>query len=112
MTIKPRGDFERSDEVRKAPAHAWEPQFEMAVWCPDDKAEAPPEQVHFLIHWPAQLQMDGIPPMRVRFKSPDTLGFIIEELIKYRRVVWSDCEPIQGELDALHPGESHVPNGK
>jgi REP element-mobilizing transposase RayT len=63
-------------------------------YSPDDKAQMPPEQVHFIIHLPAQMQA---PPLVLRFKSPDTLGFFIEELAKYRREVWKDCEPVIGE---------------
>lgn len=95
MPIQPRGSVSRSTTPKKAYAKIGEPQFEIAAWCPDDKAELPPEQVHFIVHWPAQLA--DLPPLTIRFKSPDTLGFFIEELIKYRRTVWKDCEKVGGE---------------
>jgi hypothetical protein len=37
----------------------------------------------------------------MRFKSPDTLGFLIEELAKYRRTVWPDAEPLDLALNEL-----------
>lgn len=72
-----------------------EPQVEIAAWCPDENAQMPPEQVHFIIHWPAS--MKDVPPIVLRFKSPDTIGFFIEELMKYRRVVWPNSEKVTGE---------------
>lgn len=33
-------------------------------------------------------------PLIMRFKSPDSLGFFIEELAKYRRVVWPEADPV------------------
>lgn len=93
--IKPRGHVERFSTPRAAYGLLGEPQFEIAAWCPDDKAELPPEQVHLIMHWPAD--MADIPPVGIRFKSPDTLGFFIEELTKYRRTVWPGCKPVQGE---------------
>ena len=56
--------------------------------------QMPPEHVHFIIHLPAVLKMH---PMVLRFKSPDTLGFFIEELIRFRRVVWKHSELVTGE---------------
>jgi hypothetical protein len=94
--IKPRGKVERSTTPKLGYASLGEPQFEILAWCPDGKAQKPPEQVHFVMHWPAQLG-DLLPPMAIRFKSPDTLGFFIEELIKYRRTVWPNSEPVTGE---------------
>lgn len=69
----------------------------IAAWCPDEKAQEPPEQVHFIF------TIQGLPewPMVVRFKSPDTLGFLIEELARYRREVWPDAEPLNLELNEL-----------
>ena len=93
--IKPKGKIERSNTLKKAYAILGEPQFEITAWCRDEFAKLPPEQVHFLIHWPVQLA--DLPPMAIRFKSPDTLGFFIEELTRYRRLVWPDSEPVAGE---------------
>ncbi len=95
MPIEPRGKVERSNEPKKGYLKIGEPQFEIAAWCRDDAAKLPPEQVHFIVHWPAQLA--HLPPLVIRFKSPDTLGFFIEELTKYRRTVWPDCEKVKGE---------------
>jgi len=95
MAIKPRAEFTRSNKPKQGYAKIGEPQFEITAWCPDENAKLPPEQVHFIVHWPAQLS--DLPPLVLRFKSPDTLGFFIEELTKYRRVVWPDCQPVEGE---------------
>jgi hypothetical protein len=95
MPIEPRGNIERSNTPKKAYAKIGEPQFEITAWCRDDEAKLPPEQVHFIVHWPAQLA--DLPPLVIRFKSPDTIGFFIEELIKYRRLVWKDSKKVEGE---------------
>lgn len=92
--IEPRGNVIRSDTPKPGYSRLGEPQIEILAWCPDDKAEKPPEQVHFVMHWPAGIEL---PPMAIRFKSPDTLGFFIEELTKYRRLVWPGCQPVDGE---------------
>src|SRR3972149_9354270 len=93
--IKPRADITRSEILKKAYATLTEPQFEIAAWHPDGDALLPAEQVHSLIHRPMQLA--SLPPMAIRFKSPDTLGFFIEELTRYRREVWPNCEAVTGE---------------
>jgi hypothetical protein len=94
MSIRPRGQVERNNQAKQAYARLGEPQIEIAAWCPDEKAEQPPEQVHFIMHWPVGMDL---PPMAIRFKSPDTLGFFVEELIKYRRIVWPTCQAVAGE---------------
>lgn len=63
-----------------------QPQIEIGAWRPTD--DAPPEQVHMLFHLP------DLPPLTTRYKSPDTLGFLIEELARYRQYVWPDAEPL------------------
>lgn len=60
----------------------------VATWCPDAHAQKPPEQVHLVI------ELVEVPPMVMRFKSPDTLGIIIAELISCRREVWPDAPEI------------------
>jgi hypothetical protein len=90
--MKPRGIVTRTNKPKSAYLKVGEPQIEIATWCPDEKAEQPPEQVHFIIHWPAQLS--DLPPLVLRFKSPDTLGFFIEELNRYRNAVWPDAEKV------------------
>jgi hypothetical protein len=92
--VKPRGQVKRSTTPQKAHyAQLGEPAITIAAWCPDDEAKEPPEQVH-LVHVIPGLEEY---PLILRFKSPDTLGFLIEELTKYRREVWPDCEPVKGE---------------
>lgn len=95
MSIQPRGQVQRSNIPKEAYAKIGEPQFEIAVWCPDKEAKKPPEQIHFIVHWPAQLA--SLPPLVIRFKSPDSIGFFIEELIRFRRIVWPDSQKVQGE---------------
>lgn len=94
MAIKPRCKVNRDATPRRAYARIGEPQFEIAAWCEDDDAELPPSQVHFIIHWPVNMVL---PPMAIRFLSPDTLGFFIEELTRYRRKVWPKAPKVQGE---------------
>lgn len=67
-------------------------EHSVAAWCPDKNALQPPTQVHFSMQVKAYRW-----PFVVRFKSPDTLGHLIETLASYRRYVWPDCEPL--ELD-------------
>jgi len=94
--IKPKAEVTRSAILKKAYAVLAEPQFEIAAWHPDGDTLQPAEQVHFIVHWPAQIS--ALPPMAIRFKSPDTLGFFIEELTRYRRLVWPNSEPVAGEI--------------
>lgn len=93
--IKPKGQVIRSNMVEKAYTKTVEPLIEIKVWCPDDKAMLPPEQVHFIIKWPVPLE--DLPAIVLRFKGPDTLGFFIEELIRFRRFVWPTSEKVEGE---------------
>lgn len=89
--IKPRGQVKRSSTPKKAfYAKIGEPELHIAAWCPDDDAKLPPEQVHLVFVIPGLEEH----PFICRFKSPDTLGFMIEELSKYRREVWPDAELI------------------
>lgn len=62
------------------------------AWCPDLEAKVPPEQVHFV------LEVEGAVHSNVlRFKSPDTIGDLIDLLTEYRRYVWPDAAPVSGE---------------
>lgn len=89
--VKPRGKVKQSIKLRKAViSPLGEPTIQIAAWCPDKEAKLPPEQVHIVNTIPGLEEY----PIVMRFKSPDTLGFLIEELIKYRREVWPNCEPI------------------
>ena len=101
---KPRGKIKRHRGFSPAPLHFLECSgFEIAAWCRDDKAELPPEQVHLIQHaWVPGLNFDVL----MRFKSPDTLGFLIEELARYRREVWPESEPLV--LDGIFPEEEMV----
>ena len=94
MAITPRGKIERTKGPRLGYSLALEPQIEILAWCPDDEAKVPPEQVHFVVSWPVGLDF---PPLVIRFMSPDTLGFFIEELTRFRRFVWPDCKKVEGE---------------
>ena len=62
-------------------------------WHPDTAAKLPAEQVHFLI------VLDEKTKIGLRFQSPDTLGFIIEELIARRKRVWPDAEPVDPDAE-------------
>jgi hypothetical protein len=93
--IKPRGLATRSTKPKAGYLKFGEPQFEIVAWCPDENAKLPPEQVHFYVHWP--IEMADLSPLVIRFKSPDSLGFFIEELTHYRRTVWPESEKVQGE---------------
>jgi hypothetical protein len=71
------------------------PEIEIGSWRPAD--DQPPEQVHLIFHTAqryAVLGLGHLPPIVVRFKSPDTLGFLIEELARYRQEVWPEAEPL------------------
>lgn len=95
MPIKPKGIVTRSNDPKEGFAKIGEPQVQIVAWCPDKYAKVPPTQVHFIMHWPVELS--DLPPLVIRFKGPDTLGFFIEELMKYRRTVWPNCEKVTGE---------------
>ena len=69
--------------------------FSVNAWCPDIEAKEPPEQVHFVLNI-----RGAVRATLLRFKSPDTLGDLIEQLTEYRRFVWPDAEPIVGEPPA------------
>ncbi|MDE0683552.1 MAG: hypothetical protein OXI63_11600 [Candidatus Poribacteria bacterium] len=79
-----------------APLHTKEvKQFRVASWCPDLEAKEPPEQVHFVLELEGETRA-----IVMRFKSPDTLGDLIEQFIEYRREVWPNAEPVKGDIDA------------
>lgn len=63
--------------------------WEIAAWCMDEKAETRPVQVHFVF------RIAGFKfPFLLRFLGPDTLGFLIEELNRYRSEVWPEAESV------------------
>lgn len=88
--IRPRGKVIRSTVPQTAFHPLGEPELQIYAWCPDPDALYPPEQVHLQFKIPGLEDM----PLTARFKTPDTLGFLIEELIHYRRTVWPNCEPV------------------
>lgn len=93
--VKPRGKVTRSTTPRAAYARIGEPEIEITAWCPDPAAMEPPEQVHFIMHLKG---LAGV-PLVLRYKSPDSLGFFIEELIRYRKFVWPEAEPIDPAVE-------------
>lgn len=95
--IQPRGDVERYSEVK--PVNVFDISLDaisIREWHPDVEAKLPAEQVHFIIGLGEEL--DDTIELAVRFHSPDTLGFLIEELIAYRKKVWADAEPINPDV--------------
>jgi hypothetical protein len=102
--VKPRGKIRRGNYPQPGLIQALEiDEIKIATWCPDERAEVLPEQVHLILRI-KHLEY----PFLVRFKSPDTLGFLIEEMIRYRREVWPDAEPLkfEGLLEPLR--EVHI----
>lgn len=89
-----RNIIETRQGPRTAPLHTKEIEsFSVNAWCPDLEAKQPPEQVHFVLNVKGDLRATVL-----RFKSPDTLGDLIEQLIEYRNEVWPDADPIDVEL--------------
>ena len=93
MPIKPQAKVTRSSTPKKGYENIVEPQVEVGAWSAREDG-LDPTQVHLIFHFPAQWEL---PPIVIAFKSPDTIGFIIEELIKFRRFVWKDCKKVEGE---------------
>lgn len=100
--IEPRADVERHATVTRVSVQDIPlEKISIQEWHPDLEAKLPAEQVHFIITIGDELKL------ALRFKSPDTLGFLIEELIAYRKKTWSDAEPINPdvELEDIHGDE-------
>lgn len=96
MPIKPRGKYRRSQKPSPGLTRYVEigvPDITIAAWTPRPDGQPPLEQVHLIIELSELKEW----PFLVRFKSPDTLGFLIEELARYRRQVWPDSAPIKPE---------------
>lgn len=102
MPIKPRGTTNRHKGFSPGLMQFFRVnEWSIAAWCPDDKAEKPPTQVHLI------LDIEGSKAQTLlRFKSPDTLGFLIEELARYRREVWPNAEPVS--LDGEWPKDEEA----
>jgi hypothetical protein len=57
--------------------------FDIGQWCPDPNGVGPPTQVHLTI------RIKGLDvPLVARFKSPMTIGILIEQLTQHSRAVW------------------------
>ncbi len=57
--------------------------LDIGQWTPDPAGRHPPTQVH------VEIRIKGLPtPLVMRFKSPDTLGRLIEQLMRHRDEVW------------------------
>ena len=77
----------KTNQPRVAPLHIIEVEsWGVAAWCPDLEGKEPPEQVHLTFH----LKVVDTPPLVLRFKSPETIGIMIEQLQEYRDEVWGD----------------------
>lgn len=95
--VKARGKVVRSTTPSLGLIQALEiDEIKIAAWCPDEDAKKPPEQVHLILRF-----QDLDYPFLVRFKSPDTMGFLIEEMARYRREVWPEAEPLDLNLNEL-----------
>ena len=60
-------------------------QFRVATFMTDGKT---PDEVHLLL----QMKEAADIPVVARFRTPDGLAALIEELIAYRRAVWPDAD--------------------
>lgn len=85
---KARGNTERRNGPRPGYVKIGEPTIEIGAWSPRNDGKDP-TQVHFV------MKLNGLDtPLVLRYKSPDSLGFFIEELARYRKMVWPDAEPL------------------
>lgn len=102
--VKPRGKVTRRNKPAPGLVHFLDIDvLEIATWCPDTKAQLPAEQVHLILHIQ---DLEDI-PFVIRFKSPDTLGFLIEELAAYRRQVWPAAEPLDVGAQTKESAHDH-----
>lgn len=87
MTKTPEHGF------RRGPFAAFEIEsLNISQWCPDDKAQVPPTQVHIEVH------VKGLKaPLAMRFKGPDTLGALIQQMTRHRREVWPQAKPVPAD---------------
>ncbi|MCY3739951.1 MAG: hypothetical protein OXH00_02915 [Candidatus Poribacteria bacterium] len=99
--IKPPQSFEVTRRKSVERPNAYDLPLEMlsiVEWHPDLNAELPPEQVHLVIKLGGESEADKL-DLLLRFQSPEALGFVIEELIAYRKRVWADAEPINPDAE-------------
>lgn len=89
--VKSRGKVRRSCKPKSVYPMSLElEEWEITGWSPDPEAKLPMEQLHIILH------VEGLEEYAfvLRFKSPDSLGFLIEELADYRTQIWPDAEPV------------------
>lgn len=91
----PNAKITRNSEVKSATVASYIiDSLNILEYHPDDEAKEPATQVH------VQMQLKHVPDpvFMLRFKKPEILGFFIEELIAYRKNVWSEAEPINPDV--------------
>lgn len=90
--VKPKGGVEYHGPGPADPAIV--PDEHLVVVWYADKRQRRPVQVHLVLRW------KGLPTEMVfRFKGPDTLGFLIEEMARQRALIW----PKAGAMPAVPP---------
>ena len=91
----------RTNKVRKAGGVNLIEELHIETYSEDPHYQEPPTQVHI------NLELIGGETFAMRFKGPDTLGWLIEELIAYRKHVWPDAEGINPDptVDFQKPSE-------
>lgn len=48
--------------------------------------------IQLVIHWPKEAK--NIPALAIKFREPENLKLLIEELMKYRRAIWPDSDKV------------------
>lgn len=77
-------------------------EIHIGAWCPDPLALTAPTQVHMA------LKIHGVDdPVLCRWKGPDTLSTIIDQLIEYRNAVWPEVAQ-EGAVDLSPVGFEEV----
>ena len=77
---------ERGKKLPQAEQRAYSiEEFRVAEFVPHNETEV--HELHLL------LKVKGFQhPIAARFRTPDTLGFLIEELIAYRQKIWPESQ--------------------
>jgi len=93
MAIKPKGTVKQYIGFQPGLTEFVETKsIEVAAWSPGEpQDEISPTQVHLILDI-GDGDTEKIAIVS-RFKGPDTLGFLLEELAKYRAEVWPHAEP-------------------
>ncbi|HEX9921889.1 MAG TPA: hypothetical protein VGD99_04440 [Anaerolineae bacterium] len=99
--VKPRGEvFEMPSGPADEPT-IFPDEFAVLIWY-QDKAHRRPIQVHLVVKF---IGMESV-SLVYRFKGPDTLGFLIEEMARQRAIIW----PKAGAMPAVRwPARSGDP---